>query len=61
MTQDGARAFDHFATGYSNPLNAFQKRLGGRRYAELKAHDAKRAVGTERGNPRHIKRGSASC
>ena len=36
MTQDAARAFDHFATGLLESLERIQKRLGGHRYAELK-------------------------
>ena len=51
MTQDGARAFDHFATGLLESLERIQKRLGGQRYAELKAMMQNALVAHERGNP----------
>ena len=51
MTQDAARAFDHFATGLLESLERIQKRLGGQRYAELTAVMQKALVAHERGNP----------
>ena len=51
MTQDDARAFDHFATGLLESLERIQKRLGGQRYAELKAMMQNALVAHERGNP----------
>ena len=51
MTQDGARAFDHFATGLLESLERIQKRLGGQRYAVLKAMMQNALVAHERGNP----------
>ena len=51
MAQDTARAFDHFATGLLESLERIQKRLGGQRYAELKAMMQNALVAHERGNP----------
>jgi len=51
MTQDAASAFDHFATGLLESLERIQKRLGGQRYAELKAIMQDALVAHERGNP----------
>ena len=51
MTQDGARAFDHFATGLLESLERIQKRLGGQRYAVLKAMMQNALLAHERGNP----------
>jgi tRNA 2-selenouridine synthase len=51
MTQDATRAFDHFATGLLESLERIQKRLGGQRYAELKAVMQDALAAHERGNP----------
>ena len=51
MAQDATRGFDHFATGLLESLERIQKRLGGRRYAELKAIMQDALVAHERGNP----------
>ena len=51
MTQDAARAFDHFATGLLESLERIQKRLGGHRYAELKTVMQDALAAHERGNP----------
>ena len=51
MTQDAASAFDHFATGLLESLERIQKRLGGQRYAVLKAMMQNALVAHERGNP----------
>ena len=51
MTQDAARAFDHFATGLLESLERIQKRLGGQRYAEFKAIMQDALVAHEGGNP----------
>ena len=51
MTQDAARGFDHFATGLLESLERIQKRLGGQRYAELKAMMQNALVAHEGGNP----------
>ena len=51
MIQDAARGFDHFATGLLESLERIQKRLGGQRYAELKAVMQDALAAHERGNP----------
>ena len=51
MIQDAARGFDHFATGLLESLERIQKRLGGQRYAELKAMMQDALVAHEGGNP----------
>ena len=51
MTQDDARAFDHFAAGLLESLERIQKRLGGQRYAELKTMMENALVAHERGHP----------
>ena len=51
VTQDTTRAFDHFATGLLASLERIQKRLGGQRYAELKAIMQDALVAHEAGNP----------
>ena len=51
MTEDSARAFGHFATGLLESLERIQKRLGGQRYAELKAMMQNALVAHDRGNP----------
>jgi tRNA 2-selenouridine synthase len=51
MTEDAARAFDRFATGLLESLERIQKRLGGQRYAELKAVMQDALAAHERGNP----------
>ena len=51
MPQDATRAFDHFATGLLASLERIQKRLGGQRYAELKAIMQDALVAHEAGNP----------
>jgi tRNA 2-selenouridine synthase len=51
MTKDAARAFDRFATGLLESLERIQKRLGGQRYAELKAVMQDALAAHERGNP----------
>ena len=51
MAQDATRGFDHFATGLLESLERIQKRLGGQRYAELKAIMQDALVTHERGNP----------
>jgi len=51
MTQDAARAFDHFSTGLLESLERIQKRLGGQRYAELKAMKQDALEAHEGSNP----------
>jgi len=51
MAQDATRGFDHFATGLLESLERIQKRLGGQRYAELKAIMQDALLAHERGNP----------
>ena len=51
MTRDAAQAFDLFATGLLESLERIQKRLGGQRYAELKAMMQSALVAHEGGNP----------
>jgi tRNA 2-selenouridine synthase len=51
MAQDATRGFDHFATGLLESLERIQKRLGGQRYAEIKAIMQDALVAHERGNP----------
>ena len=51
MIQDATRAFDRFATGLLESLERIQKRLGGQRYAELKAVMQDALAAHERGNP----------
>ena len=51
MTQDAARAFDHFATGLLESLERIQKRLGGQRYAAIKTVMQDALAAHERGNP----------
>lgn len=51
MIQDSARGFEQFARGLLDSLERIQKRLGGQRYAELKAVMQDALVAHERGNP----------
>ena len=51
MTQDAAGAFDHFARALLESLERIQKRLGGRRYAEIKGMMQNALLAHERGNP----------
>ena len=51
MIQDAARGFEQFATGLLESLERIQKRLGGQRYAELKAIMQDALAAHERGNP----------
>ena len=51
MIQDAARGFERFATGLLESLERIQKRLGGQRYAELKAVMQDALAAHERGNP----------
>ena len=50
-SENATRGFDHFATGLLDSLERIQKRLGGQRYAELKANMRSALVAHERGNP----------
>ena len=51
MIQDAALGFERFATGLLESLERIQKRLGGKRYAELKAVMQDALAAHERGNP----------
>ena len=51
MIQDAARGFERFATGLLESLERIQRRLGGQRYAELKAVMQDALAAHERGNP----------
>ena len=51
MIQDAALGFERFATGLLESLERIQKRLGGKRYAELKAVMQNALAAHERGNP----------
>ena len=51
MIQDAALGFERFATGLLESLERIQKRLGGKRYAELKAVMQGALAAHERGNP----------
>ena len=51
MIQDAALGFERFATGLLESLERIQKRLGGQRYAELKAVMQDALAAHERGNP----------
>ena len=51
MIQDAARGFEQFATGLLDSLKRIQKRLGGQRYAELKAIMQDALAAHERGSP----------
>jgi len=50
-SQNATRGFDQFATGLLDSLERIQKRLGGQRYAELRAIMQDALVAHERGNP----------
>jgi tRNA 2-selenouridine synthase len=51
MIQDAARGFERFATGLLESLERIQRRLGGQRYAELKAVMQDALAAHARGNP----------
>ena len=51
MIQDAARGFERFAKGLLESLERIQRRLGGQRYAELKAVMQDALAAHERGNP----------
>jgi tRNA 2-selenouridine synthase len=51
MIQDAARGFERFAKGLLESLERIQRRLGGQRYAELKAVMQDALVAHERGHP----------
>ena len=51
MIQDAARGFEQLATGLLDSLERIQKRLGGQRYAELKAVMQDALAAHERGSP----------
>jgi tRNA 2-selenouridine synthase len=51
MIQDAARGFERFATGLLESLERIQRRLGGQRYAALKAVMQDALAAHERGNP----------
>ena len=51
MIQDAALGFERFAAGLLESLERIQKRLGGKRYAELKAVMQDALAAHERGNP----------
>ena len=51
MIQDAALGFERFATGLLESLERIQRRLGGQRYAELKAVMQDALAAHERGNP----------
>ena len=54
-SENANRGFDHFATGLLDSLERIQKRLGGQRYAEVKAIMRGALVAHERGNPEEHK------